>query len=384
VYVKALLCTLLFSLFPLLATAQDNTGFPDPTVQQTYVIHRSSSRESTGANADYRTVTPGQTLTILDVDGPGRISHIWFTLNSPESYHLKRIVIRMYWDGESTPSVETPIGDFFGLGNGQYYLWSSPVLSVGNDRSMNSYFQLPYAKHARITITNEGKQALTSLYWNIDYRQETKPLPAGTLYFHAQYRQAQPNHGWITDWYSNGDPQVNYRRNQDGKDNYVWCETQGQGQFIGVTMSVFQNQDGWWGEGNDKFDIDGGGAASSIIGTGSEDYFLGAWDFVSPQSFPLHGSPVVGPELAGSRSSVYRFHLDAPITFKKTLKASIEHGHANARSDNFYSVAYWYQTEPHMQFPTLPEMSDRIPTEQPVGGPGNAKGPRQAEDPQPR
>ena len=380
---KGLAFALFISVFSSLAAAQDTSGFPDPTVQQNYVLHRSSSRESTGANADYRTVTPGQTLTILDVDGPGRISHIWFTLNSPESYHLKRIVLRMYWDGESTPSVETPIGDFFGLGNGQYYLWSSPVLSVGNDRSMNSYFQMPYAKHARITITNEGKQALTSLYWNIDYRQETKPLSTGTLYFHAQYRQAQPNHGWITDWYANGDPQVNYRRNQDGKDNYVWCEAQGQGQFVGVTMSIFQNQDGWWGEGNDRFDIDGG-AVPTIVGTGSEDYFLGAWDFVSPQSFPLHGSPVVGPELAGSRSSVYRFHLDAPITFKKSLKAGIEHGHANARSDNFYSVAYWYQTEPHMQFPALPEMSDRIPTVQPVGGPGNTKTPRQPEDPQPR
>jgi len=381
--VKALVFMLSLSVFPSLMAAQDMAGFPDPTMQQSYVLHRSSSRESTGANADYRTVTPGQTLTILDVDGPGRISHIWFTLNSPESYHLKRIVLRMYWDGETNPSVETPIGDFFGLGNGQYYLWSSPVLSVGNDKSMNSYFQMPYAKHARITITNEGKQALTSLYWNIDYRQETKPLPVGTLYFHAQYRQAQPNHGWITDWYANGDPQVNYRRNLDGKDNYVWCEAQGQGQFVGVTMSVFQNQDGWWGEGNDRFDIDGG-AVPTIVGTGSEDYFLGAWDFVSPQSFPLHGSPVVGPELAGSRSSVYRFHLDAPITFRKSFKASIEHGHANARSDNFYSVAYWYQAEPHMQFPTLPEMSDRIPTEQPVGGPGNTKTPRQPEDPQPR
>ena len=373
-------CTFILSLS---AAAQESLGFPDPTIQQSYVMHRSSSRESTGANSDYRTVTPGQTLAILDVDGPGRISHIWFTLNSPESYHLKRIVMRMYWDGEATPSVETPIGDFFGLGNGQYYLWSSPVLSVGNDRSMNSYFQMPYAKHARITITNEGKQSLTSLYWNIDYRQDAKPLPAGTLYFHAQYRQAQPNHGWTTDWYSNGDPQVNYRRNQDGKDNYVWCDVQGQGQFVGVTMSVFQNQDGWWGEGNDRFDIDGG-AVPTIVGTGSEDYFLGAWDFTTAQSFPLHGSPVVGPEIAGSRSSVYRFHLDAPIPFKKSLKASIEHGHANVRSDNFYSVAYWYQAEPHMTFPALPEMSDRIPAEQAVGGPGNAKGARSPDDPQPR
>lgn len=362
---------------------QNVGAFPDPTVQQTYTMHRSSSREATGANADYRTITPGETLTILDVDGPGNISHIWFTLNAQESYHLKRAVLRMYWDGESTPSVETPIGDFFGLGTGQYYFWSSPVLSVGTDHSLNSYFQMPYAKHARITVTNEGKQTINNLYWNIDYRQETKPLPAGTLYFHAQYRQAQPNHGWVSDWYDNGDPRVNYRRNLDGKDNYVWFEAKGHGQFIGVTMSILQNQDGWWGEGNDRFEVDDG-AVPTIVGTGSEDYFLGAWDFGTPQSFLLHGSPIVGPELAGSRSSVYRFHLDSPIPFKRSMKASIEHGHANARSDNFYSVAYWYQAEPHMPFPPLPEMSERIPAVQAVGGPGNASQPRKEGDPQPR
>jgi hypothetical protein len=365
------------------AHGQGTEGFPDPTQQQTYTIHRSSSREATGANADFRTITPGETLILLDVDGPGRISHIWFTLNSPESYHLKRVVLRMYWDGENTPSVETPIGDFFGLGTGQYYFWSSPVLSVGSDRSLNSYFQMPYAKHARVTVTNEGKQTLSNLYWNIDYRQETKPLPAGTLYFHAQYRQAQPNHGWVSDWYDNSDPRVNYRRNLDGKDNFTWFEAKGHGQFIGVTMSVLQNQDGWWGEGNDRFEVDDG-AVPTIVGTGTEDYFLGAWDFGTSQSFPLHGSPVVGHEVAGSRSSVYRFHLDSPIPFTKSMKASIEHGHANARSDNFYSVAYWYQTEPHMPFPALPEMSERIPALQAVGGPGNAKQPQKEGDPQPR
>ena len=261
-------------LISSLAEGQNVEGFPDPTVQQTYMMHRSSSREATGANADFRTVTPGETLTILDVDGPGRVSHIWFTLNAQESYHLKRVVLRMYWDGESTPSVETPIGDFFGLGTGQYYSWSSPVLSVGNDRSLNSYFQMPYAKHARITVTNEGKQSVNNLYWNIDYRQEPKPLPAGTLYFHAQYRQAQPNHGWVSDWYDNGDPRVNYRRNLDGKDNYTWLEAKGRGQFIGVTMSVLQNQDGWWGEGNDRFEVDDG-AVPTVIGTGSEERRVG-------------------------------------------------------------------------------------------------------------
>ncbi len=356
---------------------------PDPTVQQTYTLHRSSSREPTGANVDSRPVSPGQTMTVLDVDGPGMISHIWFTLSSPEPYHLKRIVMRMYWDGEPTPSVEAPIGDFFGLGNGIYYTWESPVLSAGSDRALNSWFPMPYAKHARITITNEGKEELSNLYWNIDYRVNDKPLAPGTLYFHAQYRQAQPNHGWTSDWYENGDPLVNYRRNLDGKDNYVWLDAAGQGQFIGVTMSVLQNQDGWWGEGNDLFLIDGA-KPGEFVGTGTEDYFLGAWDFGGPQSFFLHGAPVVGLELAGSRQSVYRFHLDSPIPFTKSLVASIEHGHANVRSDNYYSVAYWYQKEPHKAFPPLPPMSERVPTLQPVGGPGNAKAPFDPTNPQPR
>ena len=362
------------------ALAAQVPAMPDPTVQQTYVLHRSSSREATGANADARTVTPGQTLTVLDVDGPGEVSHIWFTLDDSEPFFLKRVVLRMYWDGEQTPSVETPIGDFFGLGFGEYFSWQSAVLEAGADKALNCWFRMPYGKHARITVTNEGKKDLQHLYWNIDYR-DVKALAPGSLYFHAQYRQAQPNHGWSDDWYENGDPKVNYRRNLDGKDDYVWVEAQGHGQFMGVTLSVLQNQDQWWGEGNDRFEIDGRPAE---VGTGGEDYFLGAWGFGSAQVFPLHGSPVVGKEVAGSRSAMYRFHLDSPMPFMKSFKASMEHGHANVRSDNFYSVAYWYQAEPHMAFPPLPEMNMRIPALQAVGGPGNDPTPVKAGDPQPR
>lgn len=375
----------LFLVLALAITSVDAQvpGFmPDPSRQQTYTMQRSSSREATGANADARTVTPGQTLTILDVDGPGQISHIWFTLDDNEPYALKRIVLRMYWDGETSPSVETPIGDFFGLGNGMYYKWESLLLSAGGDKALNSYFPMPYAKHARITITDEGKQALSHLYWNIDYRVSKNPLPPDTLYFHAEYRQAQPNHGWTNEWYENGDPAVNYKRNLDGKGNYEWFEAKGHGQFVGVTLSVLQNQDGWWGEGNDTFFIDSD--TPTIVGTGGEDYFLGSWSFGGAQDFLLHGAPVVGAELAGGRTSMYRFHLDSPIPFTTSMKAGIEHGHANHRSDNFYSVAYWYQAEPHMSFPPLPNVDDRIPTLQFVGGPGNAKQPNDPNSLHPR
>ncbi len=192
--------------FALGANAQTPGWQPDLTVQQTYVLHRASSTDPKGANADFRHVAPGATETVLDADGPGEISHIWFTIADSEPYHLKRIVLRIYWDGEQNPSVEAPIGDFFGLGLGEYHSWQSEMLSVGSVKSLNSFFPMPFAHHARITVTNEGHEAIGSLYYNIDYRTYNHPLPAGTLYFHAQYRQSQPNHGWTTDWKSNGDP----------------------------------------------------------------------------------------------------------------------------------------------------------------------------------
>jgi hypothetical protein len=344
----------------------------DLTQPQDYVLRRVSSFDRSGGNADFREIAPGETLTLMDVDGPAVLTHIWFTLWSREDYHLKRLVFRIYWDHETTPSVEAPLGDFFGLGLGDYHPWESELLSVANEHALNSFFPMPFQKHARLTISNEGQQKVGSFYFNLDYRVYPRPLAPETLYFHAQFRQAQPAHGWTNEWKSNGDPLVENKKNLDGRDNYVWMEAAGRGHFIGVTMSVLQNQDGWWGEGDDMFLIDGE-SNPSITGTGSEDYFLGAFDFGDRAfSYRLYGAPVKGEERAGSRSSVYRFHLDSPITFTKSIRATIEHGHANARSDNFYSVAYWYQAEPHAPFPTLPPADQRIPRLQPTGGPGNS------------
>jgi hypothetical protein len=231
---------------------------------------------------------------------------------------------------------------------------------------------MPFRKKARITIANQGQEAVDSFYFNIDYQAYAHPLPQDALYFHAQYRQAAPAHGWTSNWKSNGDALINDRKNLNGDGNYVWMEATGRGHFVGVAMSVLQNQDGWWGEGDDMFFVDGE-TIPSINGTGTEDYFLGAWDFGSqPFAYASFGAPVKGEELAGSRSSVYRFHLDSPIPFTKSIKATIEHGHANHRSDNFYSVAYWYQAEPHAAFPPLPAVEDRLPILHATGGPGNA------------
>jgi D-arabinan exo alpha-(1,3)/(1,5)-arabinofuranosidase (non-reducing end) len=336
-----------------------------------YVQKRASSYDRSGGNADYRKIAPGEILVLMDEHGPGEITHIWTTMWA-QGPALKALVLRMYWDEEKTPSVESPLGDFFGLGLGDYIVYESAPLSVAPNRALNSFFPMPFQKHARITLTNEGAQEVAAFYFNIDYRAYPRPLPGDVLYFHAQYRQASPNHGWTNQWQSNGDKIVEDKKNLNGEDNYVWMEAKGRGHFAGVTMSVLQNQDGWWGEGDDMFCVDGE-STPSINGTGSEDYFLGAFDFGDkPFAFAQFGAPLKGEERAGSRSSVYRFHLDSPITFTKSLRATIEHGHANARSDNYFSVAYWYQTEPHATFPTLPALHDRLPRLQAVGGPGNA------------
>jgi hypothetical protein len=337
-----------------------------------YVQKRASSYDRTGGNDDFRKIAPGDALTILDESGPAIITHIWIGLGSSERYHLKKLVLRMYWDDETSASVEAPLGDFFGLGLGDYFQFESIPLVVAPDKALNCFFPMPFRKRARITITNEGKEDVDSFYFNIDYQALNKDLPADTMYFHAQYRQATPAKGWTNQWESNDTPAVTAKKNLDGENNYVWLEASGQGHFVGVTMSILQNQDGWWGEGDDMFFVDGE-KHPSINGTGSEDYFLGAWDFGDhPFSYALFGAPVKGAELAGSRSSVYRFHLDSPIPFTKSLKATIEHGHANHRSDNYFSVAYWYQKEPHAAFPPLPAVEQRLPRIYPVGGPGNA------------
>src|SRR5579871_2224212 len=362
-----------FCLIAVGAFAQDSASWISSLPQaKDYVQHRSSSYDRNGANADARAIAPGETLTLLDEAGPGIVTHVWVTIASDDPNHLKALVLRMYWDGESTPSVEAPIGDFFGLGLGSYYLYQSLPVAVGSDKALNCYMPMPFQRHARITVTNEGSIRTDAFYFNIDYREYNKPLAEDQLYFHAQYRQGAPNHGWTNQWKSNGDRLVNDKKNLDGEGNYVWMEAAGRGHFVGVTMSVLQNQDGWWGEGDDMFFIDGE-TTPSINGTGSEDYFLGAWDFGGqPFSYELFGAPAVGQELAGGRSSLYRFHLDSPIPFTKSLRATIEHGHANHRSDNYFSVAYWYQAEPHAAFPALPPLEQRIPRIYAVCGPGNA------------
>jgi hypothetical protein len=335
-----------------------------------YKTRRSSSWDRTGANADSVRVEPGQAATLLDAAGAGVITHIWFTINSRDQMHLKNLVLRAWWDGEATPSVEVPIGDFFGLGTGEYFTYQSALLAVAPQKALNAYFPMPFSSAARLTVTNEGKVRTDSLYFAVDYI--TLPaIPNDVGRFHAQFRQAAPCKGWTDNWKNNGDESVGYTKNLDGKDNYVFLEAAGKGHFVGVTHAVEQNQDSWFGEGDDMIFIDGD-ALPTINGTGTEDYYNGAWDFGGqPFGYMHNGAPfIVDPERIGGRYCLYRWHTESPITFEKSIRVTIEHGHANHRSDNFYSTAYWYQTEPHAAFPALPAPADRVPRIFRVGGAG--------------
>jgi hypothetical protein len=328
---------------------------------RTYKSRRSSSWDRTGGNADATPVEPGQAATVLDVTGAGVVTHIWFTISTRDAMHLKNLVLRAWWDGEATPSVEVPIGDFFGLGLGEYFTYQSELLAVAPIKALNAYFQMPFSSAARITVTNESTVRTNSLYYAVDY--VTLPgLPDGLGRFHAQYRQAAPCKGWTNDWANNGSPGINARKNLNGEGNYIYLEATGKGHFVGVTHAVEQNQNGWFGEGDDMIFIDGD-TLPTINGTGTEDYFNGAWDFGSEAfGYQHQGAPyVVDAERLGGRYCLYRWHTESPITFEKSIRVTIEHGHANHRSDNFYSTAYWYQTEPHAAFPALPAPADRIP-----------------------
>ncbi len=343
------------------APAEPEANVPEELFAQarlrSYKNQRSSSWDRTGGNRDAVPVEPGATATILDVTGAGIVTHIWFTIASPDPMHLKNLVLRAWWDGESSPSVEAPIGDFFGLGLGEYFVYQSALLAVAPIKALNAYFKMPFSTSARITVSNEGKVRTNSLYFAVDY--VTLPSIAADLgRFHAQFRQAAPCKGVVSDG-----------KNLSGKDNYVFLEATGKGHFVGVTQAVVQNENGWFGEGDDMIFVDGD-AMPTINGTGTEDYYNGAWDFGGQAFANLHqGAPyVVDPERIGGRYCLYRWHIESPIAFEKSIRVTIEHGTANDRSDDFYSMAYWYQTEPHAAFPALPEPGERVPKVFAVGG----------------
>ncbi|MEO7143329.1 MAG: glycoside hydrolase family 172 protein [Bryobacteraceae bacterium] len=345
---------------PAAAPAQERGAadrfLPEYARTQNYRSLKQSSYDRTGGNRDAWPMKAGETREVFRADGPGVITHVWFTIAAQSRHHLKEMVLRAYWDGNAKPSVETPIGDFFGMNLGSYAIYESAYLACSPGKSLNCYFTMPYRKSARLTVTNEGSTPVGALYSNIDY-QTVSSLPEDALYFHAQYRQSAP---CVPVQFTG--PKLNL----DGKENYVFAETRGRGHLMGVTLGVLQNADGWWGEGDEMIFVDDE-SKPLINGTGSEDYFLGSWDFGGrdgAQAFGHHyyGAPLIAaPERTGGRYCCYRWHGDNPVTFQRYLKHTIEHGHANDRGDNFFSVCYWYQTEPYTEFPSLAPVAERIP-----------------------
>jgi hypothetical protein len=334
-------------------------GLPSYARAQMHRSLKQSSHDTTGGNRDSWPIKPGAIQELFNQKGPGAITHIWFTIAAQSPTHLKELVLRAYWDGNAKPSIETPVGDFFGLNLGDYTVYESQYLACSPGRSLNCYFVMPFRESARMVVANEGSREVGAFYSNIDYLT-LDSFPADAFYFHAQYRQAVPNAAVR-------DAEGRAMNNPDGKHNYVYCEARGRGHLMGVTLGVVQNSEGWMGEGDDMIFVDDE-TQPVIIGTGSEDYFLGSWNFGGRDgarafSHHMYGAPLIqSPERTGGRYCCYRFHGDNPVTFTRYLKHTMEHGHGNDRGDNFYSCGFWYQDRPYTDFPTLPPVAQRIPS----------------------
>lgn len=314
---------------------------------------RVSSYDRTGGNRDYLTIEPWETRVLADIEGTGIIRHIWCTIASDDKYYLRNIVLRMYWDGEPNPSVESPIGDFFGVGHGVAKHFISLPLTMTCDRGFNSYFPMPFSRRARIEVENQSDKPVRAFYYHIDY--EVLPgLDENMLRFHAKWRRENPTEA------KEYPPGVE-GKNLTGEDNYLILEAYGRGKYVGCVISIYGLKPGWWGEGDEMIFVDGEKWPPSIHGTGTEDYIGAAWGFKFEFYGPYHGLPLKGnPDWTGA-SSMYRFHIEDPIYFRKSIRVTIEHGHANDRSDDWSSVAYWYQTEPHYEFTKLPPPELRRP-----------------------
>jgi hypothetical protein len=352
--------------------AQAQSGFLDglTTVQQARSRRIASNSPDPGSNADNRYVKPGETFTLAEINGSGVIRHIWLTFpeSSPSWLSDKgcadpsEIVVRMYWDGSKEPAVESPLGDFFGAGFGQRAeLNSLPVVVQGGD-AYNCYWAMPFRTGAKITVENQSQRPLAALYFQVDYTEEAVPETAA--YFCAQYRQEFPTekgHDYlIADIES---PDIDGKSGGGG----------GGGHYVGTVMSVRSRSPEWFGEGDEKFYIDGE-TTPSLWGTGTEDYFSNAWG-MEKGCYPYFGVTILDGWLGdlGNKGSMYRWHIPDPVRFHKSLRFVIEHaGWMSAdetstgkvegfveREDDFATVAFWYQRGQPKRFTTLPSAKDR-------------------------
>lgn len=357
---------------------------------------RSSSFDQSGRNRDNWIVMPGQERTLADLEGPGFITHIWMTQScrvqpgpgqippdvvgvpmleihnalgvswevvDPDYY--RKVLLKIYWDDQETPSVVAPLGDFFGLMNSLSGSYESLPLSVsakeaelhtfGGSAAFNSYFRMPFAHRARLVVENQNDLPYLQ-YFYVDYELSPEPLPEDTLYFHAHWRRALPNRGWAPDLQANSIETT--IPNLDGAANYVALETEGAGHYVGCTLAVRHFQGSWWGEGDDMIFVDDDTWPPSLHGTGMEDYFGHAWG-MQHNAYLFNGTIVHEEDVPGFHHS-YRFHLVDPIRFERRIKVTFEHGHANHLSDDWSSTAYWYQTLPSPVL-TVPPVAERLP-----------------------
>jgi hypothetical protein len=297
-------------------------------------------------------IKPGETFTMADIEGPGAIQHIWMTPTG----NWRFSILRIYWDDETDPSVECPVGDFFGMGWNEYSPLSSLAICVNPGSAFNSYWVMPFRKKCRITMTNINDADAMTLYYQVDYTLTEVPTDAG--YFHAQFRRSNPDESSV----------------------YTIVDgIKGKGQYVGVYLAWGVHNNGWWGEGEIKFYIDGDSHFPTICGTGTEDYFCGSYDFDSHRKnaagvdevnytefcTPYSGLPQVirgdGHYNVMQRFGLYRWHIMDPIRFEKDLKITIQDlgwhkgGRYLKQQSDIASTCFWYQTEPHAKFPQLPE-----------------------------
>ncbi len=284
----------------------------------------------------------GSVTTLADIDGPGIIQHIWLTVH-PDLY--RNGIIRFYWDGEETPSVECPLGDFFANGHGLRYDLNSIMVAVNADGGFNCYWPMPFRKRAVITIENQRDVEQKGFYYQVTYA--LTDVPADAAYFHAQWRRSLTT--------------------RENPEHVIVDGVKGRGHYVGTHISWVQMSNGWWGEGEVKFYLDGDSKYPTICGTGTEDYAGGAWNF-GDRIFnaPFSGYPLrrVAPGEV-PRHALYRWHVPDPIRFKQDLRVTVQalgwypNHKFQPLTDDLASVAYWYQAEPHNAFPAIPDTEGR-------------------------
>lgn len=350
------------------AYAQEMTDLT--RIRENVRSRRVSSYDRSGDNHDnLQRIASGEKRTIFDVKGAGIIQHIWFTMG-PEPDKLSRndVIISMYWDGNDYPSVQSPIGPFFGQGWNDSYLFTSAPLAATpvNGMGLVSYFAMPFAKGARIEIENQSGSEIRTLYFYIDY-VEMDQLPPKSGRFHAWYNKALTgaedsveNEHWM---FGPGKP------NKTGKNNYLIADIKGKGHFAGVNYYVHSPTPFWYGEGDDMIFIDGEDRPS-LHGTGTEDYFNTSWGAPDkPYSTPYFGYAKINGEKGFlGRTHIYRFHMQDPIYFDTSFRFTIEHGSMNVMTLDLASVAYWYQSTAS-RIPAIPDAAARKP--RPLIGPAD-------------